>query len=150
MFKNILVPLDGSKDSFKALAYAKEMAQMFSATLFVTTIIDPSVAIPAGVPSVGGIVPVQVELDVREEAAHVIDEAKKELAGTNILVKYTIVSGTVNDEIATNLPEKEEIDLIVLGKSGKSALEKLIVGSVTKYVVQHAEVPVLVTEAASE
>jgi nucleotide-binding universal stress UspA family protein len=89
-------------------------------------------------------------LDVREEAAHVIDEAKKELAGTNIQVKYTIVSGTVNDEIATNLPEKEEIDLIVLGKSGKSALEKLIVGSVTKYVVQHAEVPVLVTEAASE
>ena len=150
MFKNILVPLDGSKDSFKALAYAKEMAQMFSATLFVTTIIDPSVAIPAGVPPVGGIVPVQAELDVREEAAHVIDEAKKELAGTNILVKYTIVSGTVNDEIATNLPEKEEIDLIVLGKSGKSALEKLIVGSVTKYVVQHAEVPVLVTEAASE
>ena len=52
--QGILVPLDGSKDSFKALAY-KEMAQMFSATLFVTTIIDQVAT--AGVPPVGGIVP---------------------------------------------------------------------------------------------
>ncbi|SPH08616.1 Universal stress protein family protein [Lactiplantibacillus plantarum] len=146
MFKKILVPLDGSKVSLKELDFAKEIGMKFSSTLFITTIIDPTIEVPAGVPPVGAVAPVQAELGARENAKRIIEDAKTQLSNNDILANYTIVSGVVSQEIATNLPKKNDIDLILIGRSGKNALEQLIVGSVTKYVIQHAEVPVLVIE----
>ena len=47
MLKKILVPLDGSKFSLKELEFAKEIGMKFSSTLFITTIIDPTIEAPA-------------------------------------------------------------------------------------------------------
>lgn len=146
MFKKILVPLNGSKVSLKELDFAKEIGMKFSSTLFITTIIDPTIDVPAGIPPVGAVAPVQAKLDARENAKRIIEDAKTQLSNNDILANYTIVSGVVSQEIATNLPKKNDIDLILIGRSGKNALEQLVVGSVTKYVMQHAEVPVLVIE----
>jgi len=55
MFKKILVPLDGSKVSLKELDFAKEIGMKFSSTLFITTIIDPTIEVPAGIPPVGAV-----------------------------------------------------------------------------------------------
>ncbi|MCH4165010.1 MAG: universal stress protein, partial [Lentilactobacillus diolivorans] len=46
--------------------------------------------------------------------------------------------------IATDVPTDENIDLIVMGKSGTGALDRLIMGSTTAYVVRNAHVQVLV------
>lgn len=54
------------------------------------------------------------------------------------------VNSSPKASIATDIPQKYAIDLIVMGKSGTNAVSRILLGSTTAYVVQKAEVNVTV------
>jgi nucleotide-binding universal stress UspA family protein len=54
------------------------------------------------------------------------------------------VNSSPKASIATEIPKKYEIDLIVMGKSGTNAVSRIFLGSTTSYVVQKAAVNVTV------
>nr|WP_270252133.1 universal stress protein [Lactiplantibacillus plantarum] len=54
------------------------------------------------------------------------------------------VNSSPKASIATDIPKKYAIDLIVMGKSGTNAVSRILLGSTTAYVVQKAEVNVTV------
>ena len=59
-------------------------------------------------------------------------------------VDYSIEYGAPKSLIAREVPEKKNIDLIMIGATGLNAVERLLIGSVTEYVTRTAVCDVLV------
>ena len=59
-------------------------------------------------------------------------------------VKTVIEYGSPKPIIAKQLPEDNQIDLIMIGATGLNAVERIFIGSVSEYVIRHASCDVLV------
>ena len=64
--------------------------------------------------------------------------------GTNASAE--VVVGSIKPILAYDYPKQHDIDLVVLGSTGINAVEKMLQGSHTDYVVRHADVDVLVVK----
>lgn len=138
-FKKILVPVDGSGTADNALRYGVEMAKTYGAQLFVIVVADiGEAAYPL----------MQVNLDrngfasVREKAEAVMEKIKKQIPQG--LPFTPIIRTGVPGSVITSLVDEENIDLIIMGNSGKGSLSSFIMGSVSQYVIHHVKVPVLI------
>ncbi|MGC8994024.1 MAG: universal stress protein, partial [Pyrobaculum sp.] len=122
----ILIAYDGSDHAKKAVEHAVALAKAFGASIHIITVAtDPS----------------QISL---EKARRIAGEAAKAVQSQGLQVEEVAVrSGTPADEIL-NYAEEKEVDLIVMGSRGLSALQRLVLGSVSQAVVSRARVPVLV------
>jgi len=135
--KSILVPLDFSPASFKALDYALPLAECFGARVHLVHAFDFDYP-----PSILAAMPI-----ILSEATLVCN-AKRHL--TDIAKKFAIpvqnlhiVRGRAYRTIC-ELAQELETDLIVTAASGRSALENVLLGSTAERIVQHAPCPVLV------
>ncbi|MEM1923526.1 MAG: universal stress protein [Pyrobaculum sp.] len=126
MYRKILIAYDGSDHAKKAIQHAVALAKAFDSALYVITIAtDPS----------------QVSI---ERARRIVDEAARQISNMGVSVAETEVrSGNPPTEIL-NYAEEREVDLIVMGSRGLSAIQRLVLGSVSQTVVSRARVPVLV------
>jgi nucleotide-binding universal stress UspA family protein len=87
----------------------------------------------------------QEELD--EKAEKVFSFYKRELEKAGLFKITTVIrAGNVTDEIL-KVAEEEQVDLMIMGCNGKSGLDRLISGCVTKYVERKSNVPVMVAKA---
>jgi nucleotide-binding universal stress UspA family protein len=66
----------------------------------------------------------------------------------NVDVESIILEGNPVEEIL-DFAEKNDIDLIVMGTQGKSAVQRFLIGSVSENVVRHSERSVLVVKGES-
>lgn len=134
--EKILVAIDGSQQSFDALQEAIKNAEKNKAELFLITAINFS---PWATDSR------MLELlldDNRSYAKQSMYKAKKQIPA-GIEHHGTIVNGNPKACII-QFAKDEDIDLIVMGATGKGAVERALVGSTTAYVVNHAPCNVLV------
>jgi nucleotide-binding universal stress UspA family protein len=83
-----------------------------------------------------------VEKD-RQRAQKACERAAKFFEGANADVEIVFTEGHVGKSIVDEA-DKRDIDLIVLGSVGHSALERIILGSVGDFVVSHATCSVLI------
>jgi nucleotide-binding universal stress UspA family protein len=135
-YKDILVALDGSEQSFNALEEAVEVARRNNGKLHVITVKDTQ-----GVYGVVG--PTTFELaDTDFIAQKIIRDATKII---DDLVPYEtdIIAGSPKRRIVS-FAEAQDIDLIIIGFSGAGMIDKILVGSTTTYVVSHAPCNVMV------
>jgi nucleotide-binding universal stress UspA family protein len=87
----------------------------------------------------------QEELD--EKAEKVLSYYKKELENGGLFkIKTVVRAGNVTDEIL-KVAKEEQVDLMIMGSSGKRGLNRLITGCVTKDVEKVADIPVMVAKA---
>lgn len=138
MYKKILLPTDGSEVSENAAKHAIIMASKYNSMIFVITVIEPQ-------PTSG------ITLDIlKREGQLYLDNIskifknieKKEGFETEIKKCFLMKEGTAAD-VLLKTAKKEEIDLIIIGGSGKHRLERFILGSVAEKVVRDAKRPVL-------
>ena len=61
-----------------------------------------------------------------------------------------MVFGQAKSILATELPRKHQVDLLMVGQSGLNAVEKMMVGSVASYVILKAPCDVLVIATPEE
>ncbi len=81
-----------------------------------------------------------------EKSEKIMSFYKKELeAGSSVNVKALVRDGIPSEEIL-KVAREEKVDLIIMGRSGKSVLRRLVSGCTTKEVEQAATVPVLVAK----
>lgn len=143
MYKNILIPTDGSELSSMAAAHAVELAKHFGAKLVVLTVTSPWAAIAIGEIAVA--LP-EAEYDTRAnknaEAFLKVVTEQAEAAG----VSYDAVHArNVNPyEAIVETAEQKGCDLIVMGSHGRRGVEGFLLGSETVDVLTHSKVPVLV------
>lgn len=135
---NVLVPVDGSDASTRALKTAVDiLAGKPEATLHV-------LAVPT--PIVSGNVKRFFSDDVlqayyQDEGSNALLPARSVLAGSTLKIKESIIAGNAAQTIKEYV-EKNQIDHIVMGTRGLSALPGLVLGSVTTKVLSLVNVPV--------
>lgn len=149
MYKKILLPTDGSKNSEKAIEHALRIAELEDSEIIILNVVD-SVYL-TGLPEEDLIT--KSELILEEESQKIINHVKsiienmeEEEKGFKIdHVKLTPRTEEGNAaDVILKLSEKEDVDLIVIASSGKHMLDRFLLGSVTEKTVRHSTVPILV------
>lgn len=143
MFKNILVPIDGSKSSKHSVDAAKEIGEKFGAKLFILTVI-PEVSIFEQYPSN---FPYSLEISKAntERAEFVLSDVEKTLEDYKGEVETFYTSGSPAHEITT-FADEHQIDLIVMGNRGLGAFSRTLLGSVSTKVINHSKTSVFVVK----
>ena len=136
----ILVPIDFSDHSRKALDYAIKFAQQFDSEIELVNVVTPVIY------AEGMVLPAAMEnLDqVTEE--HAMSELKKLAASDavkGLTVKTRVLLGNPYDEIVTHA-KKEETDLLLITTHGRTGLQHFLLGSTAEKILRHAPCPVLV------
>jgi nucleotide-binding universal stress UspA family protein len=145
MYKNILVPTDGSKLSKKAVVGAVRLAKATGARLVALHVYPKFSGSPYG--SFGP--PDEVIADAH--AMHHQSEAKKIFAGIRMLAgtygigldTVLVESDNVHKEIIA-AARKRKCDLVCMASHGRRGLSGLVLGSETQKVLTHSSTPVLV------
>jgi len=80
-----------------------------------------------------------------EKAAKILNYYKSQLEDSGVNITTEIRAGHPCDEIL-KVSDEENVDLILLGNSGRKGLNRVISGSVAREVQKHTKVPVLVAK----
>ena len=139
MFSNILVAIDGSKASDKAIEQAIDEAKAWNARLHAVYVIETGLF--TSLPSDN-----TVELMYRaleNEGNAVLEKAKKTAAIQGILLTPHLKQGHAGSEVLA-VAAKEKADLIVSGSHGKSRTDSILLGSVSTYITTHSPVTTMV------
>ncbi len=135
-FRKLLVGYDGSPQSEKAVDVAFSLAESLDATVLVFAVARPSE------PSTS--VELQAVLDDAKE--HFEEGFKKILEkarSRNIEVKTDIAVGHPAEQVI-HRAEVDGIDLIILGRRGRSVISRMVLGSVSERALRYAHCPVMV------
>ncbi|MDN6418504.1 MAG: universal stress protein, partial [Lactiplantibacillus plantarum] len=135
MYDNILVPLDGSRNAQQALEEACKLAKQFDSKLSLVTVIN-NTNFYYGAGAAG--MPPSMYDDQHKVAENIIDEAKKYVDSQGVKYETAIDIGNPKNIIAHVYPDEHDVDLIVIGKSGVDAINRLLIGSTTAFVVRNA------------
>lgn len=138
---SILVPIDFSEHSKKALQYAIPFAQQFGARISLLYVVEPTVY-PADF-SFGQVGFPAIEDELRKRGAEELDDLIKKEIGRRVLAKRVIRTGKAFYEIL-QFADEERVNLIIIATHGHSGLEHALFGSTAEKVVRKAPCPVLV------
>ncbi|MFQ5795380.1 MAG: universal stress protein [Candidatus Bipolaricaulia bacterium] len=141
MFKNILLPTDGSDCAEQAVLYVKGLATQYGATVHVLHVINTPLVL-----SLPGVPQERVKDSMREEGKRIIEKVIQELG--SLSAEGRVQDGDPAEQIIA-YTEEMEIDLIVMGTHGRSGLERILLGSVAEAVVRMSPVPVMVIPMSS-
>ena len=145
MFKKILVPVDGSEGSWRALAQAVAIGEKFESEIQVVNVIQPyNNAALLAVPLDHGTVK-QGNSELEKIGDKVLEMAQEKMASYPHKVVYSIEVGHPSERIIA-FTKKEACDAIVLGSRGLSGIAEFFLGSVSSKVAQYAGVPVLIVK----
>jgi nucleotide-binding universal stress UspA family protein len=137
--RNILVPIDFSEPSKKALSYALSFAKQNGGRITLLHVIEPIFVYPDAV------YPVMMDIDLGPAGAKKAFRklCKEEHVDRHLVRNMLIRRGTPHQEIAQAARELEA-DLIIIATNGYTGLAHVLLGSTTERVVRHAPCPVLV------
>ena len=152
MYKKILIPTDGSENSKRANKHALWIADKSDANIVIMYVIEPHFPeLATGLPLSTLPTPdEQFYEEIRNEGKQIIENFKQDLEDVqckgickNTNLKTIMTEGKPSNEIV-NVLDKENIDLVVMGASGRHGLDRFVIGSVTERVVRNAKKPVMV------
>ena len=137
MFSQILVAFDNSVHAHKSLKMGFEFAKKNNSHLHVVTVVH--------LPDYAGTID-EVDETMREKKnlyeeimGKVVAEAEKQ----GIKITSKILYGHIGQTLI-KYEKEHEIDIIITGSHGKSPAAKLLLGSVSSYILKHANCPVLI------
>lgn len=121
----ILVGIDGSDHSKKALARAIDIAKRFSGSVRVITVYKQG---------------------MDGKAEKLIEEAKQHLKDKKIEYSASSILGSNPARALENIAKHEDFDLIVVGSRGLGSVTSILLGSVSRQIVATAHCDVLVVK----
>jgi nucleotide-binding universal stress UspA family protein len=143
--KKILVPTDFSKPSIIAAEVAVDIAKKDGADVIFLNVVEEATD---GSFNVEGEVS-RGNMEDRLFTFKMIEKAKKQLQKMVSDPKFSAV--TVNGELRVGNPfhgmrtiiVEQKVDLVVMGTSGRTKLEEMLIGSNTERIIRYAKCPVL-------
>ena len=146
----ILVSIDGSQASDHALAKALVFAAPLQAEVIMLTVVEPlssyvpEVMMPTG-DWVGwrGLPDIELERKILSAGQALLQKAEDTCQLAQISCRTRLETGLPRDVIC-HVAQEENPDLLVIGSRGLGSVERLMLGSVSDYVLHHCPVPILV------
>jgi len=136
----ILVPIDFSDYSKKALQYSVKIAKRFEANISLVYVIEPAVY-PADF-SMGQIAVPAADMDLHERAKEELKNLAATEIGETISVEIILKTGKPFVEIIETANDIDA-DMIIIATHGHTGVEHLLFGSTAEKVVRKAPCPVL-------
>jgi nucleotide-binding universal stress UspA family protein len=139
---SILVPIDFSAGSLRALDYAVDLNRTLGARLEVLLVVEAlHLANPASLlgPAKNLRMLVDEQCRIGEEQ---LEELKEQYAAKGVEIDTVLALGAPNETICA-VAGKRNSDMIVMATHGRSGLSHVILGSVAEHVVRTAPCPVL-------
>lgn len=137
-YKKIMVAVDGSLQAEEAVREAVNLAKENKASLYIVHVKeDVSLYVTPR------LLPV-VTQDLEEQSTIILEKVHK-IINDELAYETISINGSAKREIV-DFAKKNEIDLIVIGSTGKGALDRVLIGSTTAYVVSHASCNVMVVK----
>lgn len=143
--KRILVPIDLSNFSLGLVQYAHYLAKLYDARIDLLHVIEPTPLLDtlAGAMTIRDVVP-----DMKRRVTTEIEKLLEHFESGEITHDVHVVEGRAASQILAEA-SRQRSSMIVVGKQGRSAIERFLVGSVTERVVRHAPCQVLVARVAA-
>jgi nucleotide-binding universal stress UspA family protein len=142
VFSNILIALDGSEAGQRALSRAVEEAKVWNAQLQAMYVVETGLFSSLPLDNT-----VEIMFRVLEkEGKAVLERAKTSAAEKGVTIITHMKQGHAGSEIVA-LAEQEKSDLIIVGSHGKGNADRLLIGSVSTFVVTHSKVTTMVVRS---
>jgi nucleotide-binding universal stress UspA family protein len=125
MYRNILIPTDGSELAWRGVAHGLALAKSVGATVSAVYVVQPLLALTGDFASV---------LDRVANAAREAGVPCETIQVENVPPHQAIIAAA----------EDKGCNLIVMSSHGLSGLSSLLIGSVTNKMLTYAKIPVLV------
>jgi nucleotide-binding universal stress UspA family protein len=136
MYRKILVGYDGSAAGRKAFDAALELAAKDGAELYVLSVARP--------PEVGDDVETEAVIEnSRQYHRRILAELRSSVSAKGVKTHFEVAVGHPAEQIIYDA-DRHGVDLIVVGDRGRSKFARLLLGSVSRQVTEHAGRPVLV------
>ena len=133
---NILVPLDGSKYSEKALLHACDMAKNYQSHLILVYVVEKSILI--------NLLDRKGYLGIlRKFGNKILIKARKTTALQGVDSKIIMKEGNITNEIV-KLAKKEQCNLIIVGSKGLGATLRFFLGSVSNKLANNSSCSILI------
>ena len=138
-YQNIMVAVDGSHEAELAFEKGVKVALRNNSRLTIAHVIDTR-----ALQSVSTF-DAEVYEELQEDAKKLMDQYAEKAKEAGVANVVTIVEmGNPKTLLATDIPEEQKVDLIMVGATGLNAFERLLVGSSSEYILRHAKVDLLV------
>ena len=144
-FRRIVVPLDGSELAEAALDQAAVLGEPGKTTLLLVRVVQPEllIALPPDPVVVPPIDTTGVSRDERM-AMEYLELLRRPLNATGFHTAADVLRAVDVPDAILAFARRHEADLIALAARRHTAVSELVPGSVTRAVIHHAPVPVLV------
>ncbi|MFI5419428.1 MAG: universal stress protein [Nitrososphaerales archaeon] len=146
--KNVLVAVDTSENSQRALDFAIAFSKAFSARLTIVSVVENPGFVELDEPTMSKTVDHVVDSYKEKQKSQVslfLNDALTRAKGAGVNASLEVLNGTgsVAEEIS-KYAIAQNIELIVVGSRGQSGLKKLLTGSVSSGIVSHSQCTVVV------
>jgi nucleotide-binding universal stress UspA family protein len=141
-YKKIVVPIDGSGWSERAIPHAVDIAQNNQSELILLHVFKP----PAS-EYVGEIALANQDdqlQQLREEAKQHLMGIRNKIRSEKVTVRVQFIEGTGVAGIICDYINSEGVDLVVMSSHGRTGINRWLFGSVAQKVMQEVNVPVMI------
>jgi nucleotide-binding universal stress UspA family protein len=145
MYQNILVAMDGSALSRKALQGAISVAGAVGADLvalhvvprYPTSLFEGNVAWEPDEVA-------RIEMSVADKGQAIADGAVRDAAKAGVKARGLVTQSDHVAEAILAAARKHKCDLVVMAAHGRRGIRRLLMGSETQHVLTHGTIPVLI------
>jgi len=149
MYRNILVPVDGSDTSARGLLEAIKLAKAGGARLRLVHVVNTAVVALEYAAA-------YAELDnlpqkLRDNGEELLKQAESVVRQNDLQSESKLIGTTMDNtgELIVNQAKEWPADVIVMGTHGRRGLARLVLGSNAEYVLRHTPVPTLLVRKQS-
>ena len=143
----VLLAYDGSADADTAVALARNVRWPTGSTIRIVAVVESALLYTPPIPS-APVVASRIEAEVAAAAEEGVQAAAGILASEDRTVEPVVVRGRPASVILEEAG-RFGADLLITGSRGRGPITRLLLGSVSAEVVEHAPCPVMVTRAES-
>ena len=134
-YERIMVAVDGSYESELAFIKGVHVAKRNNAQLLLVHVIDTRAL--QSVATFDSYIYEKLE----DEAKAVLADFERQAREAGLT---KIEFGNPKSLLAVDIPDKENVDLIMVGATGLNTFERLLIGSSSEYILRHAKVDLLI------
>ena len=144
MFRQIMVPLDGSALAERALPNVEQLAPVTGATIHLVTVVEP-LPHPGWAPMPAYVDPTLYEMTTANATAY-IGRQRDRLAAAGVEVRTALLGGSATASLL-DYERDAGIDLVVMASHGRTGLARFALGSVAGQLLLYGAAPVLLVRA---
>lgn len=143
MYNKILVPLDGSQGSLKALEYAGNLVKLKHSTQVTLLTVNNYHLENHIYRGISVELPADVETQIKDSYEDILINAKSLMSKIGIEAETKVLLGSVAERIA-EFANEEGFDLVVMGSRGLNMIKGFLLGSVSDRVLHLTRCSVLI------